>query len=251
VSFIVPADERAEHTEAAPPPCNKWKWSQQWRDALFLHWPASTAWLRKQLPTSLDIDLFEGQAWVSFVGFHLRAMRHRLCPPVPFLTGCLELNLRTYVRYRGEEAIYFLNMYADRWPIVAAARCLTPLPYTLARLQYAVDGEERSLRCFAANQSILSCQFRAQSEIFVAPVGSLDEWLVERYVAYVADARGRLYRMPVEHAPWQLQNVELHSCEHSLQACLKTADEPVSSRYSSGVSSHLWPLQAVHLLGFR
>jgi uncharacterized protein len=245
VSIVVASDDCAQRADFAAPPKGKWKWSQHWRDVLFLHWPASCEWLRQRLPRSLEIDTFAGQAWVSLVGFHLEQMRHRLCPPAPFLTGYLELNFRTYVRYRGERAIYFLKMYADRWAIVAAARCLTPLPYTLGSLQHFSSGGERNFRCRTPEHSILSCRFQLQGKTFVTPRASLDEWLVERYVAYVADARGRLYRMPVEHPPWRIQRAELCHCEHAFEESHHGAGELVLSHYSAGVASHLWPLSRV------
>jgi len=245
VSIIASPESCAERAAISSPPRGKWKWSQQWRDVLFLHWPASHAWLRRQLPSQLEIDTFEDQAWGSFVGFHLQGMPHRLCPPVPFLTGCLELNFRSYVRYRGEPGICFLTMHADRWAVVAAARCLTPLPYALGVLQHGVRDDGHEFTCAVNEQTVLSAAFRPHCHSFYASADSLDAWLVERYVAYVADLRGRLYRMPVEHPPWLLQDIAVDHCEHALAGAVSDPNMPVRGHYSTGVSSLLWPLSRV------
>ena len=44
---------------------------QHWSDLLLLHWPVSPEILRPTIPDDLDLDLFEGQAWASVVGFQL------------------------------------------------------------------------------------------------------------------------------------------------------------------------------------
>ena len=96
-----------------PPRC-AWRWSQHWRDLLFAHWPVPAAALRRLVPDCLDIDTHDGVAWVSAVAFRLERVRFRWSPPLAFCSSFAELNLRTYVRHRGEAAIYFLSIHAGR-----------------------------------------------------------------------------------------------------------------------------------------
>jgi uncharacterized protein YqjF (DUF2071 family) len=44
--------------------------------------------------------------------------------------------------------------------------------------------------------------------VFHAAPGSLEEFLAERYCLYTVDARERLYRAEIHHAPWPLQPAE-------------------------------------------
>lgn len=46
-------------------PKDKWRYYQEWNDAIFLHWQVDLKELRKFVPKELEIDLFEGKAWVS------------------------------------------------------------------------------------------------------------------------------------------------------------------------------------------
>lgn len=229
---------------AAPVACpsGAWRWSQSWRDVLFLHWPAASEALREQLPEGLEIDTYEGEAWVSFVGFRLQDVRLRGFPALPFCSQMLELNFRTYVRYRDEPAICFLTMHADHRWMLAAARLLTPLPYKLARLDYMTDTASGEFVCQPGSneESLLTARFRLGDQLPSAPPDSLDAWLTERYVAYVGTTQGRLLRMQVWHEPWQLREISLVSCRHQIQT--PSGLQP-KCHYSTGVSSLLWPFE--------
>ena len=45
--------------------------TQRWEDLLLLHWPGDAKELSKTRPDDLELDLFEGRAWASVVGFRL------------------------------------------------------------------------------------------------------------------------------------------------------------------------------------
>jgi len=44
----------------------------RWEDVLFAHWPVDPAIVRPTLPDGLDVDLFEGDAYLSVVAFVMR-----------------------------------------------------------------------------------------------------------------------------------------------------------------------------------
>ena len=71
--------------------------SQQWEDLLFLHWATESAPLATKLPAELEIDLYQGQAWLSVVGFRLTNLRIKPFTKIPWKDFC-EVNLRTYVK---------------------------------------------------------------------------------------------------------------------------------------------------------
>jgi uncharacterized protein YqjF (DUF2071 family) len=223
-------------------PSGAWRWSQSWHHVLFLHWPAATEELRERLPAGLEIDTYDGQAWMSFVGFRLENVRLRGFPALPFCSQMLELNFRTYVRYRNEPAIYFLTMHADHRWMVAAARLVTPLPYELAGLDYTTNTTSGEFVCrpWSKEKPLLTAKFRLGDALPSARPDSLDAWLTERYIAYVGTPRGRLLRMQVWHEPWQLREISLLSCQHQIQTARGLQPK---CHYSAGVSSLLWPFE--------
>ena len=71
--------------------------SQRWEDLLLLHWPVSPSVLQPTLPRDLEVDLFEGSAWISVVGFKLTQLRISPCRWIRW-PEFWEINLRTYIR---------------------------------------------------------------------------------------------------------------------------------------------------------
>lgn len=87
-----------------PLPERPWKIYQQWREVLMLHYRADPHALAKLLPNGLSLDSLEGEAYVSLLSLSVKGLRHRLLPPLPFLSGFNEINVRTYVIKDGYRA---------------------------------------------------------------------------------------------------------------------------------------------------
>jgi Uncharacterized conserved protein len=225
-----------------------WRWSQTWRNLLFLHWEVAEEQLRKRLPEGLELDCWHGTAWVSAVAFHLARVQLRGLPSIPFCTDFLELNLRTYVRYRGEPGICFLSMHADSRLAVAAARALTPLPYSYAPLSCRPEGLGWRWQCGERGPSgrpLLDGYYEARGNAATLREGSLDAWLLERYTAFVPACRGRLVRMVCHHPAWQVREVtheiaNVHT-ESAIGIPLNAA--PSLGHCSSGVEALLGPFE--------
>ena len=112
---------------------------QTWSELLFLHWPVSVDDLRQLVPAALDIDTFEGRAWVGLVPFTVTGARVSFLPPVPFVSAFHEVNVRTYVRHRGgDPGVWFFSLDASNRLAVTAARQLYKLPYHHARIDMDV-----------------------------------------------------------------------------------------------------------------
>ena len=56
--------------------------TQSWHDLLFAHWPVDRGALRRRCrPPSLD--LFDGQAWIGVIPFHMTNVAPRGVPSLP------------------------------------------------------------------------------------------------------------------------------------------------------------------------
>ena len=227
-------------------PAGPWRWSQVWRDVLFVHWKVSAKKLQELLPPGLELDTWEGQAWASAVAFRLQNMRLRGFPSIWPVANLLELNLRTYVRCHGEPGIFFLSMHADNRLAIAFARRLTPLPYQEARINYT-GVDERTFQVSTSREPLLTAEFKPLGECREAHPDSLDAWLLERYRAFVPNRRGELLRMMVEHPPWQIQDATLNAAALRLGEPwgIDLAGKPDLCHFSSGLSAHLWPFAAI------
>ena len=184
--------------------------AQRWSDLLFAHWPVSAEMLRDIVPSSLPLDLFENQAWISIAAFFLSHLRARWLPALPFVSEFPELNVRTYVTLGGKPGVYFFSLDAGSALAVAAARATYFLPYFRARMNIraAADGtlQYNSRRTDPRGRPAeLSARYRPTGPISRAKPGSLDHWLTERYCLYSIDRAARIRRAEIHHHPWPLQ----------------------------------------------
>jgi uncharacterized protein len=181
----------------------RWLLAQTWSRLLFAHWPVDSDALARHLPSEVEPDLHEDQAWLAIVAFRMLESRPLLPPRRPVLPPIPELNVRTYVRVDGVPGVWFLSLDASSPFFVNAGRALYGLPYRLARMTTVTSGERvhylstRSDACFAASYEPCGAAARAEA-------GTLEHFLVERYRLF-AQRRGRLITAVVEHEPWPLQ----------------------------------------------
>jgi len=195
---------------------------QLWRDLLFLHQPVPVSVLRPLVPPGLGIDTYEGQAWVTLIPFAILGSR-----PAGVLRALsmdfLEVNLRTYVRTpQGEQGIYFFSLEASSWLAVAGARMAYALPYfpAVIKRRKEADGtiiRYRSRRRLQRHHAGVDVVWRIGAPMSPAAPGSVDHFLIERYVLYAARGR-RLYRAAVRHRPYPLYHVTVESMRESLLA---------------------------------
>lgn len=195
-----------------PLPDGPWIMTQSWHDLLFAHWPVGERELRERVPPGLELDLFDGQAWVSITPFHMTNVAPRGVPAVPWVSAFPELNVRTYVRHGGRPGIYFFSLDAGNPLAVGAARSLFHLPYFTARMRVeSRDGRVhyRSERSSSEDgAATFAGTFGPVGPVFEAKPGTLDHFLTERYCLYTFDDRWQLYRGEIHHPAWPLQRAE-------------------------------------------
>ena len=108
---------------------------QNWRDLLFVHWPVPPESLRPLIPEPLELDLFEGTAYVGLIPFTMTGVRPIGLPAVAGLSSFHETNVRTYVHVNGRDpGVWFFNLEAANSIAVRLARRLFHLPYHYARM---------------------------------------------------------------------------------------------------------------------
>lgn len=189
-------------------PAHPWVMRQTWHDLLFAHWPVPSPLLASKIPPGLELDLFDGQAWLGIVPFRMSGVAPRWTPPLPGLSAFPELNVRTYVRVADKPGVYFFSLDAANALAVAAARTLFHLPYYQASMSVdLLEGTVRynSRRTKAANGSVsLVASYRAIGEVFNARPGTLEHFLTERYCLYTTRRRSVLI-VDIHHAAWPLQ----------------------------------------------
>ena len=90
-----------------PPPASPWVMTQTWYNLLFAHWPIPAEMMRALVPQQLELDTFDGQAWLGVVPFGMTRVYPRGTFPVPWLSRFLEMNVRTYVTLEDKPGVFF------------------------------------------------------------------------------------------------------------------------------------------------
>ena len=188
-------------------PTSPWVMTQTWHDLLFAHWPVDPESLAGKVPPEFPIDLFDGNAWIGIVPFHMTNVAPRGVPPLPGLSAFPELNVRTYVRAGSRPGVYFFSLDAASRIAVRLARALLGLPYYSASMRVtptaggvAYQSERRADRSAGLNGT-----YGPAGPAFAATPGSLEYFLTERYCLYNRRRGGRPYRLEIHHPPWPLQ----------------------------------------------
>ena len=182
---------------------------QVWRHLGFLHWPVAPAAIAPLLPPGLQVDTFDGAAYVGIVPFTIPLTRSAL-GGLPMAPGFHELNLRTYVHRDGRDpGVWFFSLDAASRLAVAGARIAYGLPYFHARMTMAVAGGEgaatidyRSQR--ASGGATFAGRYRPTGAVATAAPGTLEFFLAERYLLYAWTGRA-LRKARVSHAAYPLQ----------------------------------------------
>jgi uncharacterized protein YqjF (DUF2071 family) len=226
--------------------------SMTWHDLLFAHWPVAVEKLRKLIPGSLQVDTFDGEAWIGLVPFGMSHVRHRWLPAIPGTSRFPELNVRTYVTVDDKPGVWFFSLDAANRLAVFAARRLFHLPYLNARMSLECDREDRvtyhSERTHrGAVGAELHGSYRPTSPAYSTKEGQLDHWLTARYCLYSADRRGRLYRGEIDHPSWPLQEAEAEFREESMIEPLgiTRADRPPLLHFVKRLDVVAWTLEPV------
>ena len=207
----------------------------QWRDLLFAHWPVPVETLAALLPRSspaLEIDTFEGRAWLGIVPFSMRGIHLRGWPPVPGASAFPELNVRTYVTCNGRPGVWFFSLDAANRIAVRVARRTFHLPYFDADMTVTPHGDGVAYASWRTHRdggtAELVARYEPMGPVFRSAPGSLEHWLTERYRLFAANASGRMRRCEVSHVPWPLQSAraEFSSLNMSRWMGLELPDEP-------------------------
>lgn len=205
-----------------PLPKGPWALRQTWGKLLFAHWPVEPEALRPLLPAALELETWEGEAWVGVVPFRMSGVRPHWLPSVPGASAFPELNLRTYVRAAGKSGVWFFSLDAGNALAVAVARATFHLPYFTAHMRADRDGAAIAYASRRVHRRAPSAHFIARFQPCGPPTaprpGTLVHFLTERYCLFAADARGRLFRADIHHGPWALQPAEVEIAENTMAA---------------------------------
>lgn len=237
-----------------PAPARPWVMRQIWHDLLFAHWPVAPETLRPTIPAGLELDLYEGRAWVGVVPFRMSGIRLRLLPlDAPWLSAFPELNVRTYVTAPGGDrpGVFFYSLDAANPVAVAIARRWYRLPYFFSRMRVRWGGDTIAYASHRAHprapRAKFTGRYRPAGDVLRVEGGSLEEWLTARYCLYAGGPRGPVFRGEIAHEPWPLQpaEAELRFGALTAQHGIQLPDEPPLLHFARRLDVVAWTIGPV------
>lgn len=230
-----------------PLPPGRWLFAQTWEDVLFCHWRVPLSVVRELVPRPLEVETFDGSAWVGVLPFRLTGFRVRGLLAVPRLSSFPELNVRTYVTANGRPGIFFVSLDAGRRWAVSGARRVYKLPYYRARMSITrrdwIEFSSERVGAGAQPRSFRA-RYRPAGPAYAPGPGKLEHFLTERYRLYTI-AGSRLLCGEAHHIPWSIQAAEAEIEENTIvPAPIELEGEPLL-HYSRRQDALIWPLAAL------
>ena len=193
-----------------------------WTELLMLNFAVPGDVIARLAPPGTEPDSFEGEAYISVVGFMFRDARffgmgfagHRRFE---------EVNLRYYVRRpigdAARKGVVFVREIAPRPLVAATARWLYNESYVTRRMRNDVRLAGNSLAAgdqvgyqWRTGRGSTRRWNRVAARVVATPqlpaAGSLAEYIVEHYWAYVRTRDGGTAEYRVAHRPWRVAPVE-------------------------------------------
>ena len=252
-----PAVSLDDLSASAPERIDRAVMVQRWDRLTFLHRPCDPEVVRRALPPGLEIDTFDGVAWIGLIAFRL-TMRAPALPALPWISRFAEVNVRTYVRGPdGRRGIWFLSLDADRLAPVMVARRWYRIPYVwgtthLIETPRAVRYESRRRWPGSAGAEL------KLTVVPTEPIAPYDVTELERFLT----CRWRLYSpapmdLPVtrigfvatqvEHPPWPLHRANVLELREGLLAAagLPGFGREYVAHFSPGVRVRFSPRRPV------
>ena len=228
-----------------------WAMRMVWRDLAFLHWAFDPQELRPLLPRGVELDTFEGRAWVGVVPFFMRGVRAHWTPPLPGLSAFPEINLRTYVTAGGRSGVWFFSLDVTSRPAVWVARTTFHLPYFRAAMRAESEGEgvryEHRRDQPGAPEAAFAARYRPKGPVFESEPGTLEDFLTNRLCLFAARPDGRIVCGEVRHDPWPLQSAEVELERNDMfgQVGLDMPSGPPLAHFARELDVLAWTVRAL------
>ena len=224
-----------------------WVMAMRWDDLAFLHWPVPVAALERLIPADLQLETFDGHAWIGIVPFRMMAVHARGLPEIPGTNEFLELNVRTYVTDGTRPGVWFFSLDCANPLAVRGARVGFSLPYFDAKMQsLEINRDGFDYSSARTHRGAPAATFRARygpnGEVTPIAPGGIEHWLTERYCLYAQRPNSQVIRGEILHQPWPLQTCTVEILENTLcdSLGLSLSREPMLAHFAKRLEVHAW-----------
>lgn len=181
----------------------------EWRDLLIVNYEVHPDRLRPFVPSGTELDLLDGKALLSFVGF--RFLRTRVLGiAIPGHSDFLEMNLRFYVKRTLPDGsirrgVTFLGEIVPRALIAWVARTLYGEPYRARSMRKEEDARGTAYDCAVA-EGWQGIRARPVGPLRPATDDRIAGFITEHYWGYTRRSPTRTDEYEVVHPVWRVRD---------------------------------------------
>jgi uncharacterized protein len=184
-----------------------------WENLIMANYAVDPSVLIPFLPRGVSLDTFNGQCYVSLVGFMFNDTRI-FKVPVPYLGSFEEINLRFYVKRESEEGIkrgvVFINETVPHRAVAWVANKLYKEHYVSVPTKHdwniGLDSKKIEYSWKKQN-SWEKISVHASTESSELETGSVEEFIFEHYHGYTKVNDLETLEYQVNHPRWKINKV--------------------------------------------
>jgi uncharacterized protein len=184
----------------------------EWKNLFLATYAVSPALLKPHLPSGLELDLRDGDAFVSLVAFEFLRLSPqfplaRRLVPLTALGRFPELNLRFYVRHGDDRGVVFVREIVTPRLVAWVARAIYNEPYVVAPLtsHCREDQDSRTLEyrlTWGGQQQVV--RVTGGKPAYLPDTASDEHFFKEHRWGFGRTRRGQALRYEVTHPAWEV-----------------------------------------------
>ncbi len=196
----------------------------KWQNLIMANYEVPPEVLLPFLPAGTELDLFQGKALVSLVGFLFSDIRI-FGVSAGFFDTFEEINLRFYVLrrdgHRTKRGVVFINETVPYRVVAWLANKLYKEHYTAVptKKEWVISPEEKKIDYFWKTGNYWnSMKVAASARQSKIQAGSIEEFIFEHYFGYTLISPTVSQEYMIAHSRWMINKIEVSSVDCDFEA---------------------------------
>ncbi|MBS1511793.1 MAG: DUF2071 domain-containing protein [Bacteroidetes bacterium] len=193
--------------------------SAYWRNLIMANYIVDPALLHPYLPAGTELDHYDGNTYVSLVGFMFEQTK-LLGIPVPLHRNFEEVNLRFYVRYndkgKWKRGVVFIKEIVPKHAITFVANTIYHEKYQTMPMRHSITNTQDEMQleyewqCSGIWNHVMVVTGKQALPMIT---GSEAYFIAEHYWGYSRYNESVTYEYEVKHPEWQIYPVRRYSID--------------------------------------
>jgi uncharacterized protein YqjF (DUF2071 family) len=186
----------------------------EWRKLVIANYIIEEEILKPYLPYGTELDFWEGNCYVSLIGFLFKNTRLKGIK-IPFHVNFEEVNLRFYVKYKDgdnwKRGVVFIKEIVTKPILAFVANTLYNERYVAMPMKYSWgenNGELDINYYWKWKKNWQSISFQADSKLHPILPNTEAEFITEHYWGYSKYNEGTTFEYEVTHPRWEQYKVK-------------------------------------------